>query len=751
MGRKLLNLLTLVAFTFCTGVTLVFYLFFYYGRGLPEYEHLRDYEPVALNRMYTAQGETLYEYAQEKRIFVPLHSIPEPIIQAFLAAEDKNFYYHFGIDFLGIARAVLTNTLTGNWQDHPVGASTITQQVAKNFLLSNERSFARKAREAILAIRLEYTLPKDRILELYLNQIYLGSGAYGIAAAGLIYFDKDLEDLTVEEAAFLAALPKAPSGLLAKGNLDRIKMRRDWVLDRMVAAQMLSEEEATTAKEHPIELKHHRSRVVQADYFVDEIRRNIPEFLHGEAYCRGGLSIKTTIEPELQELADEALRSGLIAYDRRHGWRGALAHIEWHQSQWLDALKQVPKPPGLGQWTYGVILEVTAGKATIGLINGQSGNISYQEARWASSWQPQQRVGPEPKSMLEIVRPGDVVIVSHHGGKRYQLEQIPEITGAIVVIEPGSGRVLALSGGYDFERNQFNCATQAKRQPGSAFKPFVYLAALERGFSPDTIILDAPIEVSLGRGLGVYRPQNYSRRFYGPSPLRLGIEQSRNVMTIRLAQRVGMKNIESIAKKFGVTSSLPRQLAMALGAGETTVLKLTAAYAMLANGGYRVTPHLIDSIQDRYGNTLYQAQDFPEKIASSSAIQNIISMLRGAVERGTAKRLKNLDFPVAGKTGTTNNYKDAWFVGFSPDLVVGVFVGFPTPRTLGAGETGSRVAIPIFEHFMKKAYEKRPKLPFPLLNGDLKQPPSLVHTRSDVHEGFQMPRDEVSLIPIHHE
>lgn len=747
MRRKILNLLTFLAFTACTGVTLVLYLFFYYGRGLPDYEYLRDYEPFVLNRLYTAEGEVLYEYAREKRIFVPLHAIPERVISAFLAAEDKNFYYHFGLDFLGITRAVLFNTIMRNWANSPGGASTITQQVAKNFLLSNERSFSRKAREAILAIRLEYTLPKDRILELYLNQIYLGYGAYGIAAASLEYFNRDLAELTNEEAAFLAALPKAPTRL-SQGNLERLKERRDWVLDRMVAIQSLNESQAKEAKDKPIVLKAHQSWVVKADYFVDEVRRKIPEVLKVRDYQRGGLSIKTTIEPEIQQIADAALKKGLIDYDRRHGWRGPIHRLSWGKDEWHTALKEIPKPNGLGEWTYGVILEASKERAIIGLINGHKGEIPLSNLLWARPWMAKQTVGQEPREVTDVLKEGDVVIVSKtNKDEIYQLEQIPDVNGAVVVIDPHSGRILAMSGGYQYDLNQFNCATQGMRQPGSAFKPFVYATALKRGFTPQTMILDAPISVSLGRGLGMYQPRNYTRQYYGSCPLRVGLEQSRNVMTIRLAQKIGMKGIKKTAQAFGVYTDLPNQLAMALGAGETTVLKLTAAYAMIANGGYKITPRVIDSIQDRYGNTLYQADNTHESIIPQKANQDMISMLRGVVERGTAKRLKRLNLPLAGKTGSTNDYKDAWFVGFSPDLVVGVFVGFLTPKSLGEGETGGRAAVPIFEYFMEKVYENRPKVEFSQVVPPVEEQTQAT-TNLDIMTDFLL--SEEGLMPISH-
>jgi penicillin-binding protein 1A len=736
MKRRIIHLLAGLIFCLLTGATFIVCLFFYFGRNLPDYEYLRDYEPMVLNRMYTAEGEILHEYAREKRIFIPLYAIPSQVVGAFLAAEDKNFYYHFGLDVRGIFRAIVSNTLTQRWQDHPEGASTITQQLAKIFLLSSERSIMRKIQEAILAIHLEYALPKNRILELYLNQIYLGCGAYGVAAASLVYFDKDLKDLTPEEVAFLAALPKAPTGLI-KGNLERLKERRNWVLDQMVASRYLAPLEAQQAKEKPIVLKNHQFHVIHAPYFVDEVKRQIIQLIPPEQHRNGGVSIKVTIDPYLQKVAEDVLRQGLINYDRRQRWRGPVNHIQWQGSNWLAALKNVAKPLGLGDWTYGVILKVMKDKAIIGLISGDTGDILWNHA-WGAK---------KTHQMAEILKQGDVVVVSSLEKGGYQLEQIPEVSGGIIVIEPQSGRILAMSGGYDYEINQFNCATQARRQPGSVFKPFVYLTALEEGLTSDSLILDTPIAIPLGGRNKVYRPQNYTRQFYGLCPLHVGLEQSRNVMTIRLAQKIGMARIATIAKEFGIYSKLSDQLAFALGAGETTLLKLTAAYAMIANGGYKIIPRVVDSIQDRYGNILYQARHLDQRIASPRVIHDILSMLQGVIVRGTGRALRSLNLDLGGKTGTTNNFKDAWFVGFTPDLAVGVFVGHLLPQSLGNGESGTKVALPIFRQFMKQAYKKRPKVTFSSPVSDIDDADTST-TRLDLMSDLSLSEEQLTHISL---
>jgi penicillin-binding protein 1A len=708
-----------LCFSIAAIVAVCLFIFIHYGQGLPEYDYLQDYEPPMMSRLYTSDTQLLQEYAVEKRLFVPFHQIPELVKNAFMAAEDRNFYYHFGIDILGTLRAILTNTLTNSWSNRPTGASTITQQVAKNFLVGSERSLDRKIKEAIVALRLEFSLAKDRIFELYLNQIYLGAGTYGIASASLTYFDKELDELTIDEAAFLAALPKAPTTLTNKEDISKAEARRNWVIDRMVQESMISPAEADEAKAHSLTFRKHREIPVKADYFTDAVRRELIQRFGSIPVHQGGMTVRTTMDVDLQELAEECLEKGLLAYDRRHGWRGALTHLDWDKAEknkpWLRGLKNLKKPAGIGNWNQVVITEVEPHRARIGFSNGAEGFINLKDCLWAAPCLVGQKIGLAPRHMKEVIRVGDVILVSQQEADQFKLEQIPNVTGALVAMDPKTGRILALVGGYNFDMTPFNCAIQAWRQVGSCFKPFPYLVALEKGMTPETKILDAPISISLGGKRGFYNPQNYNRTYLGPCPLRVGLEQSRNVMTIRLAQKVGMSAIIECAKNFGITDHMPQQLAMVLGAGETTVIRLVAAYASLANGGYQVTPHTVDWAQDRYGATLYSITDSlpsSKRIASASAIKQLTSMLRGVTQNGTARSLASLGIEVAGKTGSTNNYNDAWFVGFTKDLVVGVFIGFPQPRTLGEGETGGRLAVPIFKNFMEQAYKNREKIKF---------------------------------------
>lgn len=722
--RLLSALLFCISILVGGGIT----LFFMVGKDLPDHIYLKHYEPPVLSRFYTADTQLLHEYALEKRLFVPFHLIPKRLKDAFLAAEDYQFYSHFGIDFLGMGRAIFFNTLNNSWGQNPGGASTITQQVAKNFLVGNERSFQRKAKEAILALRLEYSLPKDRIFELYLNQIYLGSGAYGVAAAALIYFNKELEELTLDEMALLASLPKSPSGLTNTGDLSRLETRRNWVLNRLVITENITQSEADQAKETPLIFKKHKEKPFKADYFTDEVRRILIHSVGEEKIKQGGLTVRTTLDPVLQAHAESSLRKGLIRYDRRHGWRGPLGHLKLsikdskEENTWKPFIKNYSHPSGLGEWHIAIVLEVTTDKAKIGLQDGTTGIIPLNTTNWAAPCLSNQTIGDPPKSMIEILKIGDIVPISQNSKaedgitKLYTLEQIPNVTGGLVVMDPQTGRVLALSGGYDFELNQFNSATQALRQPGSCFKPFVYLVALEQGMTPESKLLDSPISISLGPGRGYYCPQNYNKEYYGISNMRVGLEKSRNVMTVRLAQRVGMNKICQCAKDFGIMEAMPKQIAMVLGAGSTTLLKLVGAYGILANGGIQIKPHLIVWAQDRYGKILYQHElnKNPQRLASDTSLKHLTSMLRGVIERGTARSLQDLGFPVAGKTGTTNNFNDAWFIGYTHDLVVGVFVGFPSPRTLGEGESGGRVSVPIFREFIEAAYQERKKPRFKL-------------------------------------
>ena len=720
------------------------WVLYHYGRDLPDYRQLAEYEPPTMTRVHAGDGTLLAEYAIQKRIFVPIKAMPKLVINAFLAAEDKNFYRHAGVDFRAVLRAAATNlvNLVRGRNRRPVGASTITQQVAKNFFLSNEVSVERKVKEAILAFRIERAIGKDRILELYLNEIYLGLASHGVAAAALHYFNKSLDELDVAEAAYLAALPKAPNKYHPVRQYRAAIGRRDWVLNRMVADGHLTPEAAKTALAQPLNVRRRdQTAFVQADYFAEEVRRELVAQFGEETLYQGGLSVRTTLDPRLQAIADKSLRDGLVRYDRRHGWRGALGRIAVDQD-WVVALAALKTPILIDGWRQAVVLRVDDKFAEIGLDDGGRGIIPYSEVIWARRWLEGQRFGRTPKSVQQVLKPGDVVAVqavrtdaegNFHPADTYGLRQMPEVAGAIVALDPHTGRVLAITGGISFAQSQFNRATQALRQPGSAFKPIVYLAALDNGYSPSTMILDAPFVIDQGPGLKKWKPANYTNRFYGPSPMRIGIEKSRNLMTVRLARTVGMQTVVDYAVRLGVVDDMPPLLAMALGASETTLMRLTTAYAMLVNGGRRITPTLIDRVQDRHGRAIvrhdrrpcqgcrdvaWQGQappvipDTREQVADRASAYQVVSMLQGVVKRGTGRRVNAVGKPLAGKTGTTNNNVDSWFIGFSPDLAVGVFVGFDIPTTLGRKETGSSVAAPIFRDFMAAALAGAPAIPF---------------------------------------
>jgi penicillin-binding protein 1A len=722
----------------------ILYLFYHYGNDLPDYKQLAVYEPPTVTRVHAGDGRLLVEYATENRAYVPIRAMPRRVVNAFLSAEDKNFYSHPGVDFVSVARAIVTNLANLGQDRRPVGASTITQQVAKNFLLTNEVSIERKAKEAILAFRIEHAFDKERILDLYLNEIYLGWGSYGVAAAALNYFNKSLDELTLAEAAFLAALPKAPNNYHPVRRYEAALSRRNWVIGRMLEDGRITAADAELAWAEPLAVHQtDPTEIVRADYFVEEVRRELAR-LYGDAKLyEGGLSVRTTLNPRLQRIAERVMRQGLIDYDRRHGWRGPVTHLDLTAYEWRPALIQIEPPAGAAPWTIAAVLSTDDAKADIGLPTGQTGFIPMAELRWARPWLPDQEVGPEPTSPGAVLKAGDVVLVeavrksadgkTAYDDGAYALRQIPAVNGGLVAIDPHTGRVLAMNGGFSYESSQFNRATQAVRQPGSAFKPFVYLAALDSGFTPSTIVLDAPFVVDQGAGLGKWKPANYSRVFYGPTPMRIGIEKSRNLMTVRLAQTIGMEKVVDYARRFGIVDDMPSVLSMALGAGETTLLRLTTAYAMLVNGGKRIDPTFIDRVQDRHGLTVYQhdtrecpgcrdeiwaGQTPPElpdsraQVADSGSVYQIVSMLQGVVERGTGRRISAVGKPLAGKTGTTNQSLDTWFMGFSPDLAVGVFIGFDEPKSLGPRETGSSVAAPVFRDFMAAALRNQPAIPF---------------------------------------
>jgi penicillin-binding protein 1A len=752
MSRIFKAIVFLFSFAFfltLTGVGVTLYVLWQYSRGLPDYKQLAQYDPPTVTRVHAGDGRLIAEYAVERRVFVPVGAMPRPLIGAFLAAEDQNFYRHQGVDFVALGRAMATNALNVvlRRDRRPVGASTITQQVAKNFLLTNELSFERKIKEAILAFRIERAFSKERILELYLNEIYLGYGSYGVAAAALNYFNKSLDELTVAEAAYLAALPKAPNNYHPIRHYDAAVARRNWVIGRMLEERYITAAAAEEAMREPLKVVPRSAiQIVEADYFLEEVRRELVDRFGERGLYEGGLSVRTTLDPRLQTIADKALRMGLIDYDRRHGWRGPVARIPVNDN-WVGYLHEVTPPAGSGAWRLAVVLDLTPSHAEIGFSDSTRGQIPMDELTWARQAQDDQKVGPRVRRPSDVLAQGDVVLVEavkrpddpdkkkvpDYPAGSYGLRQIPAVSGGIVSLDPHTGRVLAMSGGFDYEMSEFNRATQAMRQPGSAFKPFVYLTALDHGFTPSTIILDAPFVIDQGPGLGKWKPDNYTKRFYGPSPMRIGIEHSRNLMTVRLAQAIGMKPIVATAKRFNITDSMPEQLSMALGSGETTLLRLTTAYAMLVNGGKRVTPTLIDRVQDRNGKTIFRHDtracegcnadgwhnqeppvipDTRERVADAASAYQIVSMLEGVVKRGTGRRISTLGKPLAGKTGTTNESRDTWFLGFSPDLALGIFVGFDQPRTLGGHETGSSVAAPIFKDFMADALANQPTAPF---------------------------------------
>ncbi|MEM8948297.1 MAG: penicillin-binding protein 1A [Pseudomonadota bacterium] len=749
------------------------YLLHKYGNDLPDYRQLADYQPPTVTRIHAGDGSLLAEYAQEKRVFVPIESMPERLIQAFLAAEDKNFYTHVGLDPMGILRAVITNIQQIGQNRRPVGASTITQQVAKNFLLSNEVSYIRKFKEALLALRIERTFSKDEILELYLNEIYLGVGSYGVAAAALNYFNKSLDDLTTAETAFLAGLPKAPSRYHPVRAADVAKGRRDWVIGRLLDLGMIDGQEAQIAREEPlVMIRRDDTELVRADYFTESVRRRLIAD-HGEsALYEGGLSIRTTILPALQTAAERALHNGLIAYDRRHGWRGPAARLELAPgADWQTELLELKKPSGLPEWTLGVVLVVGAEAASIGLAEGRTIELGLEAVAWARAHSRKDNgdevLGPEITAVDQVLVPGDVIWVEEvpvetdvaaagdeaaqpAAATRFELRQAPAVEGAIVAIDPHNGRVLAMSGGFDYQRSEFNRATQARRQPGSALKPFVYLAGFEQIYTPSSTFLDAPVVYDQGPEEGKWKPENYSNKFYGTRTLRFGLERSLNVLTVRLAQEIGMGNVIGMAKRFGLSNKMEYNLASALGSSEANLMKLTTAYAMLVNGGKKIEPALIERIQDRHGRTVarrdnrscqncrgtewtHQAApvlaDERERIIDEARAYQMVNILEGVVERGTGQRAKAIGKPVAGKTGTSNDSRDAWFLGFTPDFAVGVYVGFDVPRPLGNKETGSSAALPIFVEFMTEALADKPPTPF-------RVPPGIRLVRVDADSGL---------------
>ncbi|MEH2485032.1 penicillin-binding protein 1A [Bradyrhizobium sp. AZCC 2230] len=740
---------------FLVGVGAVAGLIWHFSKDLPDYSQLQDYEPPVMTRVHAVDGSLLGEYAKERRLYLPIQAVPKLVINAFLAAEDKNFYEHGGIDYTGMARAGVVYLQNYGSNRRPQGASTITQQVAKNFLLTNEVSFARKIKEALLAMRIEKTYSKDKILELYLNEIYLGLGAYGIAAASLVYFDKSVNELTVAEASYLAALPKMPATLHPVRNRDRAIERRNYVIDRLQENGWIKQADAEKARKEPLAVtnRSNGAHTFAGEYFAEEVRRDIFERYGEKKLYEGGLSVRTTLDPKIQVMARKTMVAGLVNYDEQQGYRGAMSKLDI-SGDWGVKLAEIKSLSDISPWRMAVVLETSDQSARIGFqpnreLGGaiskqrETGLITLDGVKWAKAASGAAK-GRAATGVSQVLQPGDVIyadpLYSKEGQPvegQYRLRQIPEVSGAMVVMDPWTGRVLAMVGGFSFDQSQFNRATQAYRQPGSSFKPIVYSAALDNGYTPSTVVLDAPIEIDQGQGAGVWRPENFSaNKYQGPVTLRNALRQSLNTVTVRLAQDIGMPLIGEYARRFGVYDELPNYLSYALGAGETTAMRMVTAYSMLANGGRRVKPTLIDRIQDRYGHTIFkhdqrecrgcdapggwknqnepQLIDRREQVLDSMTAYQITELLEGVVQAGTATVVREVGKPIAGKTGTTNEAKDAWFVGFSPDVAVAIYMGYDKPRPLGKGNaaTGGHLAAPIARDFLKLALADKPAVPF---------------------------------------
>lgn len=764
-----------MAFSFCAtaflfAVMSVAGLFAWHARDLPSTETLAQYEPPTLSRVHSGDGALMAEFARERRLFTPIDEVPDLVRHAFISAEDKNFYIHSGVDWIGLVKAMVDNAQRFQDGRKLRGASTITQQVVKNFLLSGERAVERKLKEALLAIRLESALTKDQVLGLYLNEIFLGSNAYGVTAAARDYFGKRLEDLEIHEVAYLAALPKAPSTYHPVRQREAATNRRNYVLREMFENGYITEAEMQAARAAPLETRLNEPRAKRGrktpriDYFAEEIRRQLVARMGEDKVYGGGLSVRATVDPKLQDLARRSLQTRLFDYSRDRGYIGPIATIPDiavdDEATWRDQLAKATLPRDVAPWKPAVVLLVGKRSAQIGIHGVTSDEPIYLPFSDVRDWArrrpraTQEAEGPMPKTPADVWSLGDVIYVTEvfdENGAflKWSMRQIPNVNGALVAMDPHTGRVLAMQGGFSYQSSVFNRATQAQRQPGSSFKPFVYAAALENGYRPNTIILDAPFTEQQVSG-EVWKPQNYSGRFYGPSPLRWGIEKSQNLMTVRVAEQVGLDKIAAYAERLGVYDEMPPLLSYALGAGETTLMKISASYAMFVNGGKLIEPTLIDRIQDRHGRTIFRHDDRictecrsiewygqPEPYVPDEGEQvmdpvtafQLVSMMEGVAIRGTAPNLgKNLPFPVGGKTGTTNDVKDAWFVGFSPDLVVGCFVGFDNPRSLGPKMSGGKLCSPVFERFMAGAMAEKEPLAF-------RRPPGVKLKKIDAKTG----------------
>lgn len=714
-------------FCLLVGLAIVLYLLNHYNRDLPDYSQLKKYYPPSITRMYSSDGKLIEEFAKEHRIFIPIESIPQHLIEAFIAAEDKNFYSHDGIDIFSIIRAAVSNVSHVIHKTRVEGGSTITQQVVKTFLLSPERSIERKIKEAILSYKISQVFSKDEILELYLNQIYLGKSAYGVASAVLNYFNKSIEELTISECAVLASLPKAPSQYNPEKNYKRAVERKNYVISRMYDDGYITKEQVKEAMDEPIKLvKADKALTIDADFYAAKVREEVIEMFGEEYFYTAGLTIMTCVDSKMQKAATDAIRFGIKAYDMKRGYRGPLQKIDL--KNWQELLSKIPKPYGLLDYKLAVVLEVQDTEATIGYKDGTKGKIYIKDMAWTAT---------NLKSVKKLISPGDVVVAEVKDGKHY-LQQIPAINGGILVIEHETGRVLAAEGGYDFNASKFDRATQAIRQPGSLIKPFVYMTALENNVAkPNDIFMDAPVEVYQGPGLPIWRPKNDDSKFMGPLTFRRGLEKSRNSITVRVSQLAGIAKVAALIRRFGITDNPRVYFSIVLGAIETTLEKMTTAFGIIANGGHKIEPQYIELIKDRKGNVIYKRdysecsgcktdktdapipvieESTPEVIVDSATAYQITSILMGAIKRGTGVGAKNLPFVIAGKTGTTNEAKDVWFVGYTPKIVVGTFLGFDNPKSLGNRAFGAVFAVPVFVNFMTNGYYL-PSLDFPVPNG----------------------------------
>ena len=720
MFRILKNIFILISSLGLLAAIFILAVLWAFSNKLPDYKFLKSYKPPVSSKVYSGEGELVNDFSTEKRIFVPYKAIPKKVINAFLSAEDKNFFSHPGVDAKGVLRATINNISNIISSKRLEGASTITQQVAKNFLLTNEVSLNRKFKEAILAFRIERALSKERILELYLNQIYLGEGTYGVASASLEYFDKPINELNYNEAAVLAALPKAPSRYNPYKNIELAKFRRDLVLQNLFENNYINKKKYEEFINKKILLKK-RKKIYLEDtrYYVEDIRKNVIDKFSYEKVYKQGLNINTPINLNLQKIATQSLRDGLISYDKRRGWRGPIQNKKY-SNKWMNNLKKFRLEKSIN-WQLAIIKKIKKFSVEIETENKLKGFIKYENISWTK------------KELNELFKLGDIIYVENINKDNFALRQLPEINGGIVVMDPFTGRVLALSGGFSFTKSEFNRVTQASRQPGSAFKPFIYALALENGYTPSTLILDAPLVLEQGYDLKMWKPENYGKKFYGPSTLRMGLEKSRNLMTVRIAQDLGVKKIVNFTEQLGIYDNPNELLSISLGSAETTLLKLTSAYCSFVNGGKLIKPIMIDRIQDSEGNTIFNnetrkcanckqisflSKEYPKiedkfpQIFSPETAYQMTSILEGVVKRGTGKKLRNLKLDVAGKTGTTNKNTDAWFIGFTSKLAIGVYVGSDNPKPLGKYETGAKAALPIFKDFIKNGIKKEEARPF---------------------------------------